>query len=96
MPMHSPSHPGLIIKDDLEALNLTITKAAEKLGVDRSQISRVTTGKCAISPEMAIRLETVLGGSAEHLLRMQAAYDLAQVRQAKAKAIRNLQRLQPA
>ena len=93
--MHSPAHPGLIVKDDLEALGLSISAAAKSLGVDRSQISRVTTGKCAISAEMALRLETVIGGSADHLLRMQAAYDLAHVRHNKADMLKGLQRLQP-
>jgi len=93
--MHSPAHPGLLVKDDLEALGVSVTEAAKKLGVDKSQLSRVMNGRSAISAEMALRLESVVGGTADHYLRMQNAYDLAQVRQNKANLTEGLTRLQP-
>ena len=80
MPMKNPAHPGRLLKDDLEALNLTVAEAAEALGVTRQQLYRVMNGTSAITPEMAVRLEKSIGTSADTWLRMQMSYDLAQVR----------------
>lgn len=96
MPMYDPPHPAEGLKDDLDALELTTAQAAEALGVTRQQLHRVITGASAITPEMAVRLETVIGGTADHWLRLQAAYDLAQVRQKKADLTKGLRRLTPA
>lgn len=83
--MHNPPHPGLTLRDDvLPALNLTVTAAAEQLGVTRPALSRVLNGKAAISPEMALRIEAWLGvkngGSASLWLAQQSAYDLWKAR----------------
>ena len=94
MVMFNPPHPGEGLKDDIEALNLTTAEAAKALGVTRQQLHRVLTGVSAISPEMAVRLETVIGSSADHWLRLQTAYDLAQVRQNKTDITKGLTRLQ--
>jgi len=81
MPMKNPPHPGRSIKDAcLGALGLNVTEAAQTLGVARHTLSRVLNGHSGISPEMAIRLEKVGWSNAEHWLRLQAAYDLAQAR----------------
>ena len=81
MPMKNPPHPGRSIKDAcLDPLELTITEGAEVLGVARHTLSRVVNGQASVSPEMAIRLEKAFGGTADSWLRMQTAYDLAQVR----------------
>lgn len=82
MPMKNPPHPGRSIKDAcLDALGLDVTNAAKVLGVARHTLSRVIHGHAGISPEMAIRLEKAGWSSADHWLRLQAAYDLAQARQ---------------
>jgi len=74
MPMHGPPHPGLSIRHDcLEPLRLTVTDAAQKLGVSRKQLSDLVNGHAGISPEMAIRLDKAFGGGAETWLRLQAA-----------------------
>ena len=83
--MHNPPHPGLTLRDDvLPALNLTVTAAAEQLGVTRPALSRVLNGKAAISPEMALRIEAWLGvkngGSASVWLAQQSSYDLWKAR----------------
>jgi antitoxin HigA-1 len=78
--MKVPSHPGRLLKADIEALGLTVAEAASSLGVTRQQLYRVLNGTSAISPEMAFRLEKAVGTSADTWLRMQAAFDLAQVR----------------
>lgn len=75
--MHNPPHPGETLKEDvLPALGLTVTKAAEQLGVARVTLSRMINGRAAISADMAIRLAQWLGGNAEIWLRLQLQYDL--------------------
>ena len=93
MPMHNPPHPGRLLKDDIDELGLSVAEAAAGLGVSRQQLYNVISGRSAISPEMAVRLEKAIGGSADHWLRMQLAYDLAQVRQRKADI--SVKRLKP-
>ena len=80
MPMKNPPHPGLGLRDDIEALGWTVAEAAEALGVTRQQLYNVINGKSAVSPDMALRLEKGIGSTAEHWLRLQTAYDLAQAR----------------
>jgi addiction module HigA family antidote len=75
--MHNPPHPGKTLKEDvLPALGLTVTDAAEQLGVSRVALSRVINGRAAISAELAIRLAKWLGGSADVWLHAQLQYDL--------------------
>jgi len=78
--MKNPAHPGELVRGNIEELALSVADAAKGLGVTRQQLHNVITGKSAVSPEMALRLEKAFGGGAEMWLRMQAAYDLAQVR----------------
>lgn len=80
MAMNSPPHPGRLVKSAIEELDLTTALAAEALGVSRNQLHRVIVGNSAVSPEMALRLEVVIGSSADSWVKMQAAYDTAQVR----------------
>jgi antitoxin HigA-1 len=81
MRMKNPVHPGELVKANLEELGLATARAAEALGVTRQQLHNVINGKSSVSPEMAVRFEKAFGGSADMWLRMQAAYDLARVRQ---------------
>jgi antitoxin HigA-1 len=72
MSMHNPQHHGEIIKEFcIEPLDLTITKAAESLGVTRKTFSMLLNGKSGISPEMALRLSKVFGRTPEGWLRLQ-------------------------
>lgn len=81
MSMFNPPHPGRSLKRDcLEYLNLTITEAADRLGVTRVTVSKVVNQRSGISPELAIRLEKMGWGTADSWLAMQRAYDLAQAR----------------
>ena len=81
MPMKAPPHPGHSIKDAcLDPLQLSVTDAAKVLGVARHTLSRVINGQAGISPDMAIRLEKAGWSNANHWLRMQIAFDLAQAR----------------
>lgn len=81
MVMKNPPHPGGLLKDNVDGLGLSVAEAAKGLGVTRQQLYSVINGKSAITPEMAVRLEKALGGTADLWLRMQVNYDLAQVRQ---------------
>jgi antitoxin HigA-1 len=81
MAMKNPPHPGELLKDNVDDLGLSVAEAAKGLGVTRQQLYNVLNGKSAITPEMAVRLEKALGGTADLWLRMQVNYDLAQVRQ---------------
>ena len=76
----------------IEPLGLTITAAAEALGVTRNTLSELVNEKRGISPEMAVRLSKVFGGTEEGWLMQQAQYDLVQVRRDRLK----LKKLQPA
>ena len=80
MPMKNPPHPGgVVFRECIEPLGLSITAAARALGVTRTTLSELINGKRGISPEMAVRLSQVFGGSAVSWLTQQAHYDIAQV-----------------
>jgi addiction module HigA family antidote len=82
MVMHNPPHPGEgIRKLCIEPLGLTVTEAAQGLGVSRKTLSALLNGHFGISPEMAIRLSKAFGGSAESWLTQQAQYNLWQALQ---------------
>ena len=75
--MHNPPHPGEIIKElCLDPLGLTVTAAAEGLGVARRTLSALLNGHAGISPDMAIRLSKAFGRSPESWLQLQLQYDL--------------------
>ncbi|MGE3979522.1 MAG: HigA family addiction module antitoxin [Nitrospira sp.] len=76
-----PSHPGSFIKTEiLDELGLSVTKAAEILGVRRATFSDLVHEKAALSPEMALRLEKAFHLNMEMLLQMQAWYDSTEMR----------------
>lgn len=80
--MKNPSHPGdLVWYGILEPLGVSVTSAAEMLGVRRATLSDVINGRSSMSAEMAFRLHKVFGISAELMLRVQNQYDLARVRE---------------
>lgn len=70
-------HPGEILKIEvIEGRGLTIGKAAELLGITRPTLSNILNGKAAITPNIALRLETVFGGTARFWVRLQSSYEL--------------------
>src|SRR2546430_16954638 len=86
MTMKNPPHPGLVVLQEcIEPSGLTITQSAEALGVTRNTLSELVNGKRGISPEMAVRLTKVFGGTEQGWLIQQAQYDLAQVRRDRIK-----------
>ncbi|MBI2799474.1 MAG: HigA family addiction module antidote protein [Gammaproteobacteria bacterium] len=95
MTMKNPPHPGHSVRHDcLEPLGLTVTAGAKALGVSRQALNNLVNGDANISAEMAVRLSKAFGGSAEVWLRMQVAYDLAQVqRRSGTIKVRRLERV---
>ena len=86
MTMKNPPHPGIVVLQEcIEPSGLTITDAAVALGVTRNTLSELLNGKRGISPEMAVRISKVFGGTEEGWLAQQDQYDLAQVRRDRLK-----------
>ena len=74
--IHKPLHPGLIVKDALiDHTGLSVTEAAEHLGVTRTTLSRLLNGHAGISPKMALRLAKFFKTSVESWINLQAQYD---------------------
>lgn len=78
--MHNPPHPGEVLRDWLDGV--TVTDAAERLGVTRAALSRVLNGGAGISPEMDLRLSKALGTTPGSWYGMQANYDMWQASKA--------------
>ena len=75
--MHNPPHPGEIIRElCLQPLALSVTEAAEALGVSRKTLSAILNGRAGISPEMALRLSKAFDTTPESWLNQQMQYDL--------------------
>ena len=93
MRMHNPPHPGEIIREFcIEPLNLSVTEAAEALGVTRKTLSSLLNGRSGISPEIALRLSKVFGRTPEGWLRLQLQFDLWKTQQSV--DIRKLKRVE--
>lgn len=76
-------HPGLILREEvLKPLNLTVGEVADRLGMARASISRVVNGRCAISYDLAVRLEAAGVSTARFWTGLQYEYDLDKARQA--------------
>lgn len=79
--MHNPPHPGEVLRElCLEPLDITVTKAAEALGVSRKTLSAILNGRAGISPEMAIRLAKAFDTTPESWMNQQMQYDLWQAK----------------
>ena len=82
MPMHNPPHPGEVIRTEIiEANGLTVTAAAQALGVSRQALSGLLNATVDLTGDMALRLEKAFGPKMETLMGMQSAYDVFQARQ---------------
>lgn len=83
--LKTPAHPGGFVKHEvLQPLGLSVTEAAEALGVTRPALSALLNERAHLSPEMAIRIEKAFGVPMETLMRMQNSYDIAQARRREA------------
>jgi antitoxin HigA-1 len=94
MQMLEPAHPGELLKEEVFGrAGLSVTRAAEILGVGRPALSAVLKGRAGLSPEMAIRVEKAFGVSMDLLLKMQLQFDIARARRT-ARSIK-VQRFKP-
>ena len=91
MRMFNPPHPGAVLREYLG--DISVTTAANHLGITRAALSRILNGSAGISADMALRLADAFGTSAELWAGMQAQYDLSQ---ASKKRRRKLPRLKVA
>ena len=79
--LKTPPHPGGFIRHEvIEPLGLSVTAAADVLGVTRATLSTLLNERAHLSPEMALRIEKAFGVSMDTLMRMQNSYDIAQTR----------------
>ena len=86
--MPNPPHLGELIRDSMDDVGWNVTETAARLGCERGTLSRLLNGKAGVSANMALALEDVGWGTAEHWMHMQASYELAQARQARARTAR--------
>lgn len=79
--LKAPAHPGGFVRSEIVApLGLTVTRAAEALGVTRAALSALLNQRADLSPEMALRIEKAFGVSMDTLMRMQNSFDIAEIR----------------
>ncbi len=94
MRMLNPPHPGSFIRTEvIEPLGLSVTAAAEILGVSRPALSNLLNGNADLSGDMALRIEKAFGPKMDTLMRMQSSFDIAQTRKAEGKV--RVRRYQP-
>jgi antitoxin HigA-1 len=86
MPMKNPCHPGDFVRTEIiQPAGLSVTAAAVALRVSRPALSSLLNGRAALSGDMALRIEKAFGMNMDTLMRMQAAYDIAQTRKREKK-----------
>ena len=89
-PMLNPPHLGELIRESMDDVGWNVTETAASLGCERGTLSRLLNGKAGVSAKMALALEELGWGTADHWMRMQASYELAQARRDRAAAGRRV------
>ena len=79
-PMVNPPHLGELIRESMDDVGWNVTETAAHLGCERGTLSRLLNGKSGVSANMALALEDIGWGTADHWMRMQASFELAQAR----------------
>ena len=85
-PMLNPPHLGELIRESMEDVGWNVTETAARLHCERGTLSRLLNGKAGLSANMALALENIGWGTADHWMRMQVSYELAQARRERAAA----------
>ena len=80
-PMQNPPHLGELIRESMNDMGWNVTETVAHLGCERGMLSRLLNGKAGVPVNMALAMEDIGWGTAEHWMRMQASYELAQARQ---------------
>ena len=83
-PMRNPPHLGELIRESMDDVGWNVTETAARLGCERGTLSRLLNGKAGVSASMALALEDIGWGTADHWMRMQASYELARARRVRA------------
>lgn len=83
-------HPGEILAEELEALELSASEFARQIGVPTNRVSQIIAGKRSLSADTALRLSHWFGTSAEMWMGLQSAYDLLKAKQSAAEEISKL------
>ena len=81
-PMLNPPHLGEMVRESMDEAGWNVTGTAARLGCERGTLSRLLNGKAGLSANMALALEALGWGTADHWMRMQASHELAQARRA--------------
>ena len=84
--MPNPPHLGELVRESMEEVGWNATETAGRLGCERGTLSRLLNGRAGVSASMALALEDIGWGTAEHWMRMQASYELAQARRERVAA----------
>ena len=84
----TPVHPGEVLKDELEEIELSQSALAKHIGVLPKTINEICRGKRGISAEMAVKLSKALGGSPQFWLNLQNNWELSQLDYSEFKKIR--------
>ena len=79
-PMLNPPHLGGLIRESMDEMGWNVTETAARLGCERGTLSRLLNGKAGVSAKLALALEDMGWGTADHWMRMQASHELAQAR----------------
>ena len=87
-PMLNPPHLGELIRESMDEVGWNVTETAVRLGGERGTLSRLLNGETGVSANMSLALEDIGWGIADHRTRMQASYELARARHARASAER--------
>src|SRR5215831_5044739 len=91
--MHSPAHPGQILREMyLKPMKVSVTEAADALGVSRKHVSAIVNGRAPVTPDMAMRLAAVFATDAQLWVNLQAQHDLWVVSEKAPPKIRPLRR----
>ena len=83
-PMLNPPHLGVLIRESMDDMGWNVTETAGRLGCERGTLSRLLNGNAGVSANMALALEEIGWGTADHWMRMQASYELVQARRDRA------------
>lgn len=89
-----PTHPGYVVRLELEELGMTVSEAAERLGVARPTLSQLVNERKRVSPEMALRLGRFFGNGTEIWVNLQARYDRWEIEH-DPRALREAERVEP-
>jgi addiction module HigA family antidote len=87
--MRIKTHPGAILREELETIGLSANRLAMALGVAANRINLICKGERAVTPETAIRLAEFFGGEPEFWLNLQAQHDLSKLEAERGKEIRS-------